>query len=226
VESPSHEPPPSARPTRQPATGSFDEADQMLLASLRAGLNWKRASDLAGLSRQTIRNWIVMGRRSPRSRYRPIYMAIKKARSTAVLKAALAMQRHFDRDWRAAEAFLIRVAKEWRTPKEQGAPDLQVQQTISWTQVVEKAWEDRSARTAALRGAPSIQDLRGETPAQHGSLPAQPENVIRLGARTLDHTSSDPRRTRMNTGDSRHSAGSRREVSSRGDTSSPHDDPA
>lgn len=98
------------------------EQQKVLVEKVRFGLFFKDACILAGVPIPTFERWMQRGEASdpedPDEPYHSFAQAVRRAEAEAIEAATLALQAHWEKDWRAAEKFLARKRpKEWGEPK-------------------------------------------------------------------------------------------------------------
>jgi transposase len=90
------------------------ERRERILGALRAGLPIRRAAGFAGISAQTLYNWLERGAKAPEGEYGKFAQAIEQAQAELTQEMLGHITRAAEDDWRASAHVLERrFPDEW-----------------------------------------------------------------------------------------------------------------
>ena len=84
------------------------ERQNRIVSAIRVGNYTTVAVAYAGVGRTTFYRWMRRGKRATDGLYRRFYEAVRKANVEAEVRAVAIVQKHMQKSWRAAIAFLER----------------------------------------------------------------------------------------------------------------------
>jgi hypothetical protein len=104
------------------------EIQRAIVESLRGGNYLEPSAEAAGVSRQTVLEWIRRGEgrddRSCEPEFEAFALAVRQARAEAERNAVRALTAAMPEDWRAAEAWLKRARPDRWTDRQQVQHDV------------------------------------------------------------------------------------------------------
>lgn len=101
-----------------------NEVQNILCKAVAAGLTYEKAAHAAGISYQSLRNWITAGEQAKAGKMLEFFEAIKKARADAIQERLELIKSHSLDSWQAGAWWLERCE-----PKDYGPPASRVEHT-------------------------------------------------------------------------------------------------
>ena len=90
------------------------ETVQKIISSVRLGLTYMRAAQLAGISHKTLNDWVNRGKASESEQYVKFYEDLQKANAECEVRHAGSLAEASRYDWRASAWVLERrFARDW-----------------------------------------------------------------------------------------------------------------